>query len=122
MKITNIVLAAAVFGAVAPVAAHADSAPQAQPNTYEVSQSVAYHDLDLTNVQGRARLDARLALAVRNVCGTASSRDLREMARVSSCRRAAANGAASGRELALAATKRRSDVAMMTAATPLTHK
>lgn len=49
-------------------------------------RTVAYADLDLGSTAGRARLDQRVAAAVRAVCGQASPADLRGLAEIRACR------------------------------------
>jgi UrcA family protein len=91
-----------------PVAASAE-APRV-----ESSRQVAYSDLDLASTAGRDHLDKRIALAVRQVCGSIDPRALSQVADIRRCRREAANTAARGRELALSTRGRREGVAMMT--------
>lgn len=64
--------------------------------------SVSYDDLDLANPAGAATLKARLASAVKSVCGEADARDLHEMSRVATCRRTALAGAQPQVEVAMA--------------------
>jgi len=40
------------------------------------SQRISYGDLDLTRAEGRSLLDRRIDIAVRSVCGAASSADI----------------------------------------------
>lgn len=47
---------------------------------------VSAADLDLASAAGRARLDQRIAAAVRAVCGAASSADLRGLHEIRACR------------------------------------
>ena len=70
--------ASALSGAAAP--AFAASPQQAQ------TRAVSYADLDLSSAAGRARLEQRLATAVRAVCGRAAPTDLNGLAQVALCR------------------------------------
>ena len=48
-------------------------------------RTVAYADLDLSSIAGRARLDRRIDAAVREVCGEAASFDLARRHAVRAC-------------------------------------
>ena len=112
MKTLTLAAVAASTLFVAPASAEA---PQTvTSNRTAVSRTVGYGDLDLTSTAGQGRFDQRIAVAVRGVCGSASSRDLAELADIRRCRREAAATAANGRELALAANGRRGGVALLT--------
>jgi UrcA family protein len=50
------------------------------------TRRVSYADLDLMTKAGAATLDRRVERAIREVCGQASSRDIREMLREKQCR------------------------------------
>jgi len=96
MKILlSIAAAAAAFGA-APAPAR-DPAPA----PVEV-QVVRYADLDLATSEGRSALDRRLALAVRDVCGSASDADLHGKNVVRQCLAQTARAVSERREAALA--------------------
>lgn len=49
------------------------------------SQAIGYADLDLGSAAGRSELDRRIALAVRNICGTASDTHLKGKNNVRRC-------------------------------------
>ena len=66
------------------------------------SVAVSYADLDLGSEAGRATFDNRLRQAVREVCGSASSADLRGQNRVDACREDLTARAAQQRDIALA--------------------
>ncbi len=66
------------------------------------SVAVSYADLDLGSEAGRATFDNRLRQAVREVCGVASSADLRGQNRVDECREDLTAHAAQQREIAIA--------------------
>ena len=51
-----------------------------------VTSTVQTADLDLSNAKGRRELDRRLALAVKEVCGTASDADIEGKNDVRRCR------------------------------------
>lgn len=70
------------------------------------SQIVSYADLDLGSENGRATLNRRLHIAVRAVCGSASTSDLAASARMRTCRKTLMRRAAeiSG-DLAIAASR-----------------
>lgn len=89
--IKTLVLAAAAFAAVPALA---------QETT--VSMKVAYGDLDLGSAAGAATLNGRIKAAVRQVCGTGSSRSLAEFQSIHRCRVAARASALPQVNLALA--------------------
>ena len=66
------------------------------------SVAVSYADLDLGSEAGRATFDSRLRQAVRELCGTASSADLRGQNQVDACREELTARAAQQRDIALA--------------------
>jgi UrcA family protein len=51
-----------------------------------VTVRVSYADLNLATVEGRARLDRRIASAARSICGSPFQNDLHMSALVSECR------------------------------------
>lgn len=73
-----------LFAAATLAAAVTASPVLAKPIAPE-TRIVAYADLDLSSVTGRARLDRRIAAAVRDVCGEASSFDLARRRAVREC-------------------------------------
>jgi UrcA family protein len=89
-------LAASLATAIAPAAA------QQQPVR---SVAVSYADLDLRSDAGRATLDHRLRIAIRDVCGQASSADLAGQNAVADCRRSLGGQVAAQREAAFAAAR-----------------
>lgn len=78
---SKILLALAALAAGAALPAYA--APPAA-----TTRLVAYGDLDLSSPAGQARLEQRIATAVREVCGTAANYDLRARQAVAECREA----------------------------------
>lgn len=66
------------------VAATAPLAP-ATAQIVNASATVATHDLDLSRTHDRQRLDRRIVVAARNVCGEASSFDVRGRRNVAAC-------------------------------------
>ncbi|HKT84533.1 MAG TPA: UrcA family protein [Novosphingobium sp.] len=52
----------------------------------EQSREVRFGDLDLDTPDGMDRLNTRIAIAVRNVCGSADNRIMREVADMRNCR------------------------------------
>ena len=88
------------------------AAASAQAGLVQQTHEVSYNDLDLTSEAGRDRLDERLRLAVKQVCGSADSRDLREMLQVRRCRREALATSTHGRDLAIANSTHRQGMAM----------
>jgi UrcA family protein len=88
-------LLAASFAVVAPAAAQ-------QPLR---SVAVSYADLDLRSDAGRATLDHRLRIAIRDVCGHASPADLAGQNAAADCRRSLAGQVAAQREAAFAAVR-----------------
>lgn len=114
MKFTNLSITAALAGMLLPAAATAMSAERVS-----ISRAVTYSDLDLSREADRVRLDARIAGAIRQVCGSAQSRDLRLIGDLNRCRRQAKSFALRGRDVAIAAaTARRNGVAMVSDVTP----
>jgi UrcA family protein len=89
-------LAAAIVATFTAAPALAQDAPAVR------SVAVSYADLDLGSEAGREAFDNRLRQAVRDVCGTASSADLRGQNRVDSCRDELTARAAQQRDVALA--------------------
>ncbi len=84
----------------------------AQAGLVQQTHEVSYNDLDLTSQAGRDHLDQRLRVAVKQVCGSANSRDLREMLQVRRCRREALATSTHGRDLAIANSTHRQGMAM----------
>lgn len=76
------------------------------------SQVVQYADLDLATDRGRARLDHRIRVAVREVCGTASDADLEGKTEVRRCRAAAGERVSEYRAIAIAAAANRSSTSI----------
>lgn len=89
-------LAAALLATFTAAPALAQDAPIAR------SVAVSYADLDLGSESGRATFDNRLRQAVREVCGSASSADLRGQNRVDQCRDQLTAQAVQQRDIALA--------------------
>lgn len=89
-------LAAALLATFTAAPALAQDAPASR------SVAVSYADLDLGSEAGRETFDSRLRQAVRDVCGAASSADLRGQNRVDSCREELTARAAQQRDIALA--------------------
>ena len=89
-------LAAALLATFTAAPALAQDVPNVQ------SIAVSYADLDLGSEAGRTTFDHRLRQAVRALCGTASSADLRGQNRVDACRGELAARAAQQRDVALA--------------------
>lgn len=87
----------------------AQTAP-ADPQTY-VSM-VRTSDLDLASPAGERKLEQRLAMAAREVCGTASDVDLRGKKAVRECRKEAIDRATGQREQLLAAAARGAVIAI----------
>ena len=87
----------------------AQTAP-ADPQTY-VSM-VRTSDLDLASPAGERKLERRLAMAAREVCGTASDVDLRGKKAVRECRKEAIDRATGQREQLLAAAARGAVIAI----------
>ena len=75
MKAIHIVIASALITATAIKAAPALAQPASAQGEIAISY-VQTADLDLRSDAGRRQLDRRLALAARDVCGTASDADL----------------------------------------------
>jgi len=67
--------------------------------------AVSYADLDLRSDAGRDTFDSRIRNAIRQVCGEASSADLRGQNRVDACRSELASRVSLQRDVALAATQ-----------------
>ena len=84
MKAIHIVIASAIITATAIKAAPA----LAQTTSAQGEVAISYvqtADLDLRSDAGRRQLDRRLALAARDVCGTASDADLEGKNAVRNC-------------------------------------
>ena len=103
-----LVVAAALIGA-APAVAQVD-ADQVE------SIEVRIGDLDLTRASDAARLDRRLAMAVRRVCGPPEAASLDAYRAVAVCREEAAARVAPQRDTAIAEARRghRSRLALAT--------
>ena len=69
-------------------------------------------DLDLNSASGRHQLDLRLALAAREVCGTASNLDLQGKNEVRKCREDTLAQAKAKRDTLIAAASRRDVIAI----------
>lgn len=95
-------LAFAPFAFVASAQAKADAAAS-DAQTLEVR----YDDLNLTTNRGIALLDARIARAANEVCGSADIRDITASRIVRACKRNAIRGTADARRLAIAASDTR---------------
>jgi UrcA family protein len=89
----------------AAAAAYAAGPAVARESAPAPSVAVGYADLDLSSEAGRRTLDARLASAVRTVCGTASDADLHGKNQVARCLTDTARAVAGGREAALASAR-----------------
>lgn len=87
--------------AVAAIAAPASAQQAAAP-----SVAVRIADLDLASANGRARLDQRIARAVREVCGRPSDADAEGRSKVRDCRDATLAALSDQRDLAIAAAER----------------
>ncbi|SMF78465.1 UrcA family protein [Allosphingosinicella indica] len=85
----------------AAVTAPASAQLAAQP-----SLVVLTVDLDLTSANGRARLDQRIARAVREVCGHPSDADAEGRSKVRECRDATLAAISEQRAIAIAAAER----------------
>lgn len=81
----------------AAIAATTPLAP-ATAETVRTSRTVAVHDLTLSLPGHRARLDRRLALAARAVCGEASTLDVTGQRQVRHCRKSVLRQAAPARD------------------------
>ena len=75
MKAIHIVIASALITSTAIKAAPALAQPASAQGEIAISY-VQTADLDLQSASGRRQLDRRLAVAARDVCGTASDADL----------------------------------------------
>ena len=64
----------------------------------KVTSTVQTDDLDLSNAKGQRELDRRLALAVKEVCGTASDADIEGKNEVRRCRVETLAGLSSDRD------------------------
>jgi UrcA family protein len=95
MMMKALMLAAALIGA-APAAA------QTETNGVEVK----IVDLDLASAEDVAKLDRRLGIAVRRVCGVPSERSLAAHEAVTACRIEAAARLAPQRDIAIAEARR----------------
>lgn len=87
MSITTI--RGVVFASLSAAAALANVAVAVPAHAAEPSAptaSVRYADLDLATPDGVARLDRRIRIAAKSVCGEADPRDLARMAPVQQCR------------------------------------
>lgn len=81
----------------------ATAAQASEPVT--VSSIVRTADLDLASPEGKQELDKRIAMAAREVCGTASDVDLEGKNAVRACRNQTIAHAAAQRERLLAAAR-----------------
>lgn len=79
--------------------------PSAAQDAPVRSVAVSYADLDLRSEEGRATFDNRLGQAVRQLCGQASSADLRGQNRVDACREELTARASIQRDIALASRR-----------------
>ena len=86
-------------------AASLAAVPAAAQHTHSRSVAVSYADLDLRSEAGRDALDNRIRAAIREVCGTASSSDLRGQNQVDACRDELAARASAQRDTALASVR-----------------
>ena len=93
---TITILAAALAASFTAAPAIAQNAPNVR------SIAVSYADLDLGSEAGRETFDNRLRQAVRELCGHASSSDLRGQNRIDTCREQLSARAAQQRDIALA--------------------
>jgi UrcA family protein len=91
-----------LFLAAALVAA-APAAAETETNSIEVTIA----DLDLAQAKDVARLDRRLGVAIRRVCGTPDDRSLAAMLAVTACRLDAGARVSPQRDLAIAEAGRR---------------
>jgi UrcA family protein len=105
MSMMTLFLAAALIGS-APAAA------QTETNSIGVTTA----DLDLSQATDVAKLDRRLGLAVRRVCGAADENSLAAWGAVTACRLEAAARIAPQRDLAIAEARRRDRRALALAA------
>ena len=79
------------------------------------TQTVSYHDLDLTSAAGQQSLHRRVDGAIRNVCGNADIRDLSAMRSQRACRVTARSGVLSQMMTAMARANRHVAVGAATA-------
>jgi len=86
-----------------------------QAETVTSSVSVASTDLDLASAAGVATMKHRIAVAVREVCGTADVRDSQDMADYDSCRTEATANAMAQMQQRVAMARRTALVASSTA-------
>lgn len=93
-------LLAALGGALLAAPAAAQIPVQPEP-----VQTVSYSDLDLRTDAGRAALDRRIAAAVIEACGTASSADPQGQNEVRRCRAETLDSVAAKRDTILAAAR-----------------
>ncbi len=96
-KMLALATLAAVFGAAPALAGDPAPAPR--------SATVRYADLNLASEAGQRTLDARIAVAVRQVCGEASDVDVRGKNLVAKCRLETAKATAAKRGAALASAR-----------------
>ena len=88
MSLRSLSLAAAAC--VAPTLTLATATPAGATDIVVAPESVtvrvSYADLNLATVEGRARLDRRIASAARSICGSSFQNDLHMSALVNECR------------------------------------
>ena len=94
------------------VAAPALAPAAAQSPVPDRSQVVSYADLDLGRAGDVRKLDRRIALAVKQVCGTASDADPSGKNEVQRCRTQTAQRVADARGRALASAGQPTQVAL----------
>lgn len=102
MKTIRLIMtAAAVIGMAAPALADVvvkDGRPLDLPR-----REVRFADLNLDTQEGMVRLNARIAAAVRTVCGTADLRSLHQFGIVRTCRQESLERAFADRDAIIAA-------------------
>ena len=100
-SIRFIVTGAAILGMAAPALSDVvvpDGHPQNRPH-----REVRFADLNLDTREGMDRLNVRIAAAVRNVCGSADNRIVREVVDMRNCRNQSMKQAFSDRDAIMAA-------------------
>jgi UrcA family protein len=73
----------------------------ASAQTHQAQSRIVYEDLDLGSAQGVAKLDRRIGIAVRSLCGSASEVDTRSRNEIRRCREEARLAAAAQRDRAI---------------------
>ncbi|MEH6758014.1 MAG: UrcA family protein [Parasphingorhabdus sp.] len=76
----NSIWSNAIVAAALAVTATGFAASASAQNRISKSVEISYADLDLTSATGQATLDGRIKGAVRQVCGSYNSKDIRDTA------------------------------------------